>query len=192
MPKAGIAVAEGQFDGKKVRTVAAVEQFHFHAPSEHTVKGQHYDLEMHIVFFNLPTEEWKTEIKNLRIPGHDSDQLADQFTTGEYTVGTAIAVGYFFEVDSTITDTDVLGLRAGKTNLDKILGCTTSGYFYRYSGGLTTPPCTEHIEWHVQRDPIKITQGEMDYIKAKLHPNNNRATQPQGSRTVRLLGGKCD
>lgn len=27
-------------------------QFHFHAPSEHTVDGKHYDLEMHIVHAN--------------------------------------------------------------------------------------------------------------------------------------------
>jgi carbonic anhydrase len=27
-------------------------QFHFHAPSEHTFDGNHYDLEMHIVHYN--------------------------------------------------------------------------------------------------------------------------------------------
>ena len=30
-------------------SVYTLQQYHFHAPSEHTLNGQHYDLEVHLV-----------------------------------------------------------------------------------------------------------------------------------------------
>ena len=37
----------------KIRnSIYTLQQYHFHAPSEHTLNGQHYDLEVHLVHAN--------------------------------------------------------------------------------------------------------------------------------------------
>lgn len=54
-------LSDGEFqidfaDGSK--SLFTPLQFHFHAPSEHTVEGRHYDLELHIVHYykDQPTQ----------------------------------------------------------------------------------------------------------------------------------------
>ena len=33
--------------------------------------------------------------------------------------------------------------------------------FYRYMGGLTTPPCSEVVNWFVFEDPIYVSQAQV-------------------------------
>lgn len=85
MPEYRIPIQEGEFilnlfDGRKQRFQPLY--FDFHGPSEHTVDGEHFDLEMHIlheykgtdqmlgaviaIFFNMPEGSPKeNEGKNL-------------------------------------------------------------------------------------------------------------------------------
>lgn len=72
-----------------------------------------------------------------------------------------------------------------------MLSCTTEGFFYRYSGSLTTPPCTEGVQWLVARRAIKISQAEFDKIKEKIDDDNNRDIQPLNGRTIRFTGTPC-
>jgi hypothetical protein len=45
-----VATADAQTDGLTVNGVMLpLNQFHFHSPSEHTINGAHYPLEMHMV-----------------------------------------------------------------------------------------------------------------------------------------------
>lgn len=37
-------MTDANVDGEHYRTITATEQFHFHSPSEHTIKGRSYDL----------------------------------------------------------------------------------------------------------------------------------------------------
>jgi hypothetical protein len=47
---AGVTTANAQTDGFVVDgTFVPLNQFHFHSPSEHTINGVHYPLEMHMV-----------------------------------------------------------------------------------------------------------------------------------------------
>jgi hypothetical protein len=47
---AGVFTANAQTDGLTVGGVfLPLNQFHFHSPSEHTINGAHYPLEMHMV-----------------------------------------------------------------------------------------------------------------------------------------------
>jgi carbonic anhydrase len=64
--------------------------------------------------------------------------------------------------------------------------------FYRYEGSLTTPACSESVQWFLMRDPVPITPEAL----AKLHslislfpnyggyPNNNRPIADQNGRSV--------
>lgn len=45
-----------------------------------------------------------------------------------------------------------------------------NGEFWRYKGSLTTPPCTEIVEWHVMKIPSTMSQSQYDYFQS-IFPN---------------------
>jgi carbonic anhydrase len=55
--------------------------------------------------------------------------------------------------------------------------------YYRYDGSLTTPPCSEGVQWIVAADLYEISEQQMAEIVAHLH-NNFRPVQALGSRKI--------
>lgn len=56
-----------------------------------------------------------------------------------------------------------------------------NGTYYRYEGPLTTPPCSESVDWAIMGSPI---QASLRQIKAfeKLYPMNARPLQALNRR----------
>ena len=48
--------------------------------------------------------------------------------------------------------------------------------YYRYSGSLTTPPCSETVDWLLLTDPIQVADDDVAAF-AKLYPMNARPAQ---------------
>lgn len=55
--------------------------------------------------------------------------------------------------------------------------------YYRYTGSLTAPPCTEGVTWFVLKTPVEISPGQIDAF-AKLYPHDVRPPQPLNDRIV--------
>ena len=65
---------------------------------------------------------------------------------------------------------------------------------YHYTGSLTTPPCTEGVQWFVLSTPVGITADELSLLRYVVanHPgslidaagDDNRPVQPLNGRTV--------
>lgn len=155
-------------------------QFHFHAPAEHTIRGDYYDLEVHIVHQITPRCTKKGNIKrNLAVVGIffdlDEDPNAEPNPFIEslklHDVGASV----------TINMNDALG--KDMTNLMD---------YYAYKGSLTVPPCSANANWYVMQKPLKITPDQLEQfnLRWKDNPNyaggfgNNRAIQPLNGRTV--------
>ena len=42
-------------------------------------------------------------------------------------------------------------------------------HFYTYGGSLTTPPCTEGVQWIVLKEPIELSKEQIDrFIKRPM------------------------
>ena len=149
-------------------------QFHFHAPSEHTVASKPFDMEMHLVH--------KSEEGNLAVVGlliekgrHNSsyDPVWDHLPAvpGEMQ---RVAVSGNFPVDPRMM-----------LSPNGITEETMQPFppAYRYEGSLTTPPCSESVQWIVLTTPIEISETQIAAFKAIIH-DNNRPVQPLNGRKL--------
>ena len=136
-------------------------QFHFHTPSEHQKNGFNYPMEMHIVH--------KDGQGNLAVIGI-------LFQEGEENEDLADIIRY-------------LPKDTGKEHLHKYVKVNPvkffpeSKLFYKYSGSLTTPPCSEGVYWMVFKQPVEASAEQLQAMKA-LMGDNNRPVQPYFSRSI--------
>ncbi len=55
--------------------------------------------------------------------------------------------------------------------------------YYKFSGSLTIPPCTEGVDWYVMKTPVEVSPFEIATF-AKLYPDNARPVQPTHDRAI--------
>ncbi|MEE8320880.1 MAG: carbonic anhydrase family protein [Gammaproteobacteria bacterium] len=56
--------------------------------------------------------------------------------------------------------------------------------YYRFTGSLTTPPCSEGVRWLVLRDQVTISKEQVDDFLHVMHHPNNRPVQPLNARVI--------
>lgn len=137
-------------------------QFHFHTASEHTVNGQVYPMEVHLVH--------KEE---------GADQLAVVgvlFQTGE---ANPMLDPIFAQLPATMERTP------GKLSLNPTAFLPESKANFRYSGSLTTPPCSEIVAWHVMQTPQPISAEQIKKF-TDVVPRSARPTQPLNRRKLTI------
>lgn len=156
--------------GRGVTDVYYLSQFHFHAPSEHTINGQRYDAELHLVHTNRIGE---TLVVGVLLTQTDTAQP-----------------GIFDDIASKAPMTVTTNSTKSSVNAEKLL--PRQQRFYVYAGSLTTPPCTEGVRWFVMTTPVAVTSSfiqQLHAITAQFpghngYPNNNRPVRPLNGRTV--------
>lgn len=139
-------------------------QFHFHTPSEHSVEGQQYAMELHLVH------------------RHASGALA--------VVGVLLSVGdsnnalepLWQRLPSYVGEERFLSISVNPSDL-----LPRSRRTYRYVGSLTTPPCTEGVQWLVMCQPVNIAQVQVDKFRT-IFSANSRPRQPLNGRQVLTEG----
>ena len=124
LPLYEIPVTEGEFilnlqDGKK--QLFKPIHFSFKAPSEHTIRGRHFDLEMQILHHYKGTDEQLGAVISIFLDRGSED--------GEESV---LLKSIFQVLDS--------GLQ-GTIRLQDFLQNVDFGSYWNYDGSLTTPPC---------------------------------------------------
>ena len=131
-------------------------QFHIHTPSEHTLEGQSFPMEIHFVHKD----------------GHG--HLA--------VVGVMVREGAANPALQAMVDEvgPYKRASAGQT-VDPLKLLPASRGFYRYQGSLTTPPCSENVEWVVMDTPIQASREQIAAF-AKAYPNNARPVQAMNRR----------
>jgi carbonic anhydrase len=138
-------------------------QYHFHAPSEHTVNGRHSPLEVHFVHKSAGGE---LAVVGVLVEEGAHDPLWD-------VVISALPMRPGDERHLRDLDLDPRDIRPQAES------------YYRYQGSLTTPPCTENVKWIVPAETKALSPDQMSAIVSRLH-DNNRPVQPLGERTLSL------
>jgi carbonic anhydrase len=135
-------------------------QVHFHRPSEHLIGGKDFPMEAHFVHRNAAG--------NLAV------------------VGVLMEAGRrnpaFVRVTATMPDKEGPAIKADPAFNPRKLLPGKLGY-YRYPGSLTTPPCSETVEWLVLANPITVAADDIAAF-AKLYPMNARPVQQANRRAV--------
>lgn len=63
----------------------------------------------------------------------------------------------------------------------------TDKSYYNYGGSLTTPPCSEVVNWYLFAHPITASPKQIAMF-SKILDDNYRPTQPLQNRVVKLYG----
>lgn len=154
--------AEGAGSIKTEGKTFRLAQFHVHLPSEHTLNGDHYPLEIHLVHKNGENELAVVGVmveEGAPLEGFDAvlDAIGEPNTTNPVK-------GAF----------DPASLLPHQRDM------------FKYEGSLTTPPCTEGVAWHVMTEPITMSKAQIEALKSHIHEANNRPLQPSNGRTPRV------
>jgi carbonic anhydrase len=56
---------------------------------------------------------------------------------------------------------------------------------YLYPGSLTTPPCSEGVNWMVLNEPISMSSQQISALRSAIG-TSNRPVQPLGDRELKL------
>ena len=149
-----------------------LKQFHFHTPSEHTLDGVHAPMEMHMVH-----------------QGNDGSLavIGVLFQEGN------IPNENFNSIIANLPNTKGESKHITDVNLELKLHLPKDNYAYHYVGSLTTPPCSEGVQWLVLRDPILLNAEQLNAFYSRIGPNN-RPTQPLNGRIIKVddLIGQVD
>lgn len=139
----------------------ALQQFHFHAPSENEIDGKQFPLEGHFVYKNK---------------GGSLIVLALMFKEGTANLQLAKAWHQMpTKVDQTAMLTQSVDINA---LLPENVGV------YRFSGSLTTPPCSEGVTWMVLEQSVSVSAEQVRQFRSVLQHANNRPVQPLNGRVI--------
>ena len=135
---------------------------HFHSPSEHMVDGESFAAELHMVHA-------------------DSDgRLA--------VVGLLFTLGEPSPVAQSILDDAPPPDETANASIPLTDSLPTNLSHYRYDGSKTTPPCDEPVDWYVLRQPMTVSQEQVEALLSLSGGPNNRPVQPTGDRVIRIGG----
>lgn len=135
-------------------------QYHFHAPSEHTLDGKFFPVEVHFVH--------KAQNGRLAVIGVFFVEGEANPAFGKMLA--SIKKGASNTKAGVILNSDLL---------------PTNFSYYHYLGSLTTPPLSENVEWYVMRNPVELSAAQIKEFQ-KYYDGNNRKVQPLNGRPLLL------
>ncbi|GFS30906.1 alpha carbonic anhydrase 7 [Actinidia rufa] len=149
-------------------TQYVLKQCHWHTPSEHTINGERFDLECHMVH----------ESKSKRIA----------------VIGIMYKIG---RPDSFLSEiSEHLAVIVDSKEEKRFIGIVDpkqikigSRKYYRYIGSLTVPPCSQNVVWTIVRKVRTVSEEQVKLLRDAIHDEhktNARPIQPINRRPVKL------
>ncbi|MBK5344664.1 carbonic anhydrase family protein [Pseudomonas sp. TH49] len=152
-------------EGEKINfqgTEYQLMQFHFHTPSEHQINHLSFPMEMHLVHQD---QNGQLLVVGLMIKeGNKNIELASLWS------------------NLPRKDSEEITLSAeAAPDLNKLIPLESHHLYYK--GSLTTPPCTEGVQWVLFEQPIEMSKSQIKKFR-ELFSQNHRPAQPINEREV--------
>ncbi|XP_042497226.1 alpha carbonic anhydrase 7-like isoform X1 [Macadamia integrifolia] len=148
-----------------------LRQCHWHSPSEHTINGTRFAAELHMV--------------------HESSNLRFAVIGVLYKIGRPDPFLSELEEEINVLADTQNEITIGMVNPKHIkLG---GRKYYRYVGSLTTPPCTEGVNWTIIKRVRTISAAQVKLLRRAVHDSaesNARPLQPLNDRVIELYEPK--
>ncbi len=139
-------------------------QFHFHHLSEHTINGQHSGMELHLVHSN-PKQPGSLAVIGIMLKEGQKNAALE-----------AIWQKLPTKPGPEKIYSDVI--------VNAIQFLPKNQKVYRYFGSLTTPPCSEGVNWIVMQQPLEMSKTQIQQFAAIV---SNNARPVQGLKNRFLL-----
>ena len=159
-----------------------VSHAQFRWPSEHLLNGKRYPLELQVVFTKDGAADHLNTDKGLAIVGiffehGPSEESFDELTT--LATGDLLWAGSSKMSSKWVSDFKDLMRRVFDT-----------GDFSHYEGSLTTPPCSEVVQWINFVTPLTVAPSQVESFRkmknkdGKCHVDTYRPVQPFNDRKI--------
>ncbi len=135
-------------------------QFHFHRPSEERIDGKQFEMSLHLV--------------------HKDEQGRLAEVALLFDKGAAQPVLQRVWNNLPLEKNEELAARL-PLELNALLPADRR--YFTYMGSLTTPPCSEGVQWIVMREPVTASIEQIDLF-ARMYPMNARPLQASAGRRI--------
>lgn len=119
-------------------------QYHFHAPSEHQIGVKTFPAELHLVHIR---EDGKIAVLGVLLEEGEANPAFQTI------------------LDKVSHHSGVLNSDTGIVINPKSLLPDDLSHFDTYAGSLTTPPCSEGVNWFVFAEPVTISSDQLEQLK---------------------------
>jgi len=137
-----------------------LQQFHFHRPAEERIDGRAFEMSLHLVHKDA---QGRLAVVALLFDRGPPQPVVQQ-------VWNHLPLERHQETAPRVT-----------LDLEALL--PTDRRYYTYMGSLTTPPCSEGVQWVVMRHPVTLAPEQIDLF-ARIYPMNARPLQAIGNRRI--------
>lgn len=138
-----------------------LQKLSFHAPSEHKIQNKAYPLEAQFLYADAKGNQ--SIIAVMFTNGKASAALANLWAKMPNEVGAAVAL-----------ITPVLPSELMPKNPS----------YFRFSGSLTSPPCSEGVRWIMMKTPMTVATPQVLKLERALRYPNNRPLQALNGRLI--------
>lgn len=138
-----------------------MKQLSFHAPSEHQIMGKSYPLEAQ--FLHADGNGKTVILAVMYEEGYENKAMAKLWSQMPKRKGKPVKL-------------------SSKVLAGELI--PREKEYYRYSGSLTTPPCSEGVVWVVMKAPMTASKNQIDAFRTVMKEDNNRPVQTLNGRMV--------
>ncbi|KAI3851942.1 hypothetical protein MKW98_019941 [Papaver atlanticum] len=144
-------------DGKQYNLL----QTHWHSPSEHTIDGIRYDVELHMVH---QSADGSFAVIAILYRFGSPDPLLTQLEGHLKKLRSEAEIGHS-------------GSRF-PVNLMRTADLESTNTYFRYIGSLTTPPCTENVTWTILEEVREMSKEQVASLRSVMSKENKLNARP--------------
>lgn len=146
--------------------VYMLNQFHFHSPSEHTIDGQHFDMEAHLVHSCFGTT-------CTTIDEHDENLVVAIFMN--IGAENTYLSSFWGDLATLAANSSAPSLVSGMVSPYNAF-LPASKDFYRYVGSTTTPSCVQNVSWFLMSNPVTLSMEQLTAYRTAISSHANTQT----------------